>query len=220
MKNLKSIIAVTLVSATLFSCADEKKTQAEKAVNNYTTYVDSISNATSEDLSENWSDVESTYIAKKIEAESALENLEDRTEYDGKVQSASAKYEEFKANLAAQRQQAEAANYKAKVRSSLFAGQEVGDDMNFAWVNKDNILPTFETFVNTASDNKDNYTREEWDEIKLLWEALNTRKNTVENEGLSSSDNLKIAGLKTRFATFFKINRIGAKSEENAEAKE
>lgn len=220
MKNLKSIIAVTLVSATLFSCADEKKTQAKKAVDNYTSYVDSISNAASDELSQNWSDVESTYIAKKIEAESALENLEDRSEYDGKVESASAKYEEFKAKLVAEKQQAEAANYKAKVRSSLFVGQEIGDDMSFTWVNKDNILQTFETFVNTASDNKDNYTREEWDEIKLLWEALNTRKNTVENEGLSSSDNLKIAGLKTRFATFFKINRMSAKSTENAEAKE
>src|SRR5690606_25653732 len=136
------------------------------------------------------------------------------------LEESSAKYEEFKANLIAEKQKADAANYKAKVRSSLFGGQEVNDDMSFAWVNKDNILQTYETFVNTASDNKDNYTREEWDEIKLLWEALDTRKNTVEKEGLSSSDNLKIAGLKTRFATFFKANRISAKSEENAEAKE
>jgi hypothetical protein len=220
MKNLKSIIAVTLISATLFSCADEKKTQAKKAVDNYTSYVDSISNAASEDLAQKWDDVESAYIAKKIEAESALENLEDRAELDRKLEESSAKYEEFKANLIAEKQKADAANYKAKVRSSLFGGQEVNDDMSFAWVNKDNILQTYETFVNTASDNKDNYTREEWDEIKLLWEALDTRKNTVEKEGLSSSDNLKIAGLKTRFATFFKAERVTSKSEENAEAKE
>jgi hypothetical protein len=220
MKNLKSLFVASIVAATFVSCADEKKTQAEKAVNNYTAYIDSVSNVASEDLAEKWDDVENAYIAKKIEAESALENLEDRAELDRKLEESSAKYEEFKANLVAERQKMEAANYKAKVRSSLFVGQQIGDDMNFTWVNKDNILQTFETFVNTASDNKDNYTREEWDEIKLLWEALNTRKNTVEKEGLSTSDNLKIAGLKTRFATFFKVNRIGAKSEENAEAKE
>jgi hypothetical protein len=220
MKNLKSLFVASIVAATFVSCADEKKTEAEKAVNNYTAYIDSVSNVASEDLAEKWDDVESAYIAKKIEAESALENLEDRAELDRKIEESSAKYEEFKANLTAERQKMEAANYKAKVRSSLFVGQQIGDDMNFAWVNKDNILQTYETFVNTASDNKDNYTREEWDEIKLLWEALDTRKNTVEKEGLSSSDNLKIAGLKTRFATFFQVNRIGAKSEENAEAKE
>ncbi len=220
MKNLKSLFVASIVAATFVSCADEKKTQAEKAVNNYTAYIDSVSNVASEDLAEKWDDVENAYIAKKIEAESALENLEDRAELDRKLDESSAKYEEFKANLIAEKQKMEAANYKAKVRSSLFVGQQIGDDMNFDWVNKDNILQTFETFVNTASDNKDNYSREEWDEIKLLWEALNTRKNTVEKEGLSSSDNLKIAGLKTRFATFFKINRMSAKSTENAEAKE
>lgn len=220
MKNLNSLFVASLVAVTFASCTDEKKTQAEKAVNNYTAYIDSVSTVASDELAQKWDDVESAYITKKIEAESALENLEDRAELDRKVEESSAKYEEFKANLIAERQKMEAANYKAKVRSSLFTGQEVGDDMSFAWVNKDNILPTFETFVNTASDNKDNYTREEWDEIKLLWEALNTRKNTVEKEGLSTSDNLKIAGLKTRFATFFKINRVSAKSTENAEAKQ
>ena len=220
MKNLKSIVAISFIAVAFGSCADQKKTQAEKAVNNYVAYVDSVGNVASEDLAEKWDDVESDYIAKKIEAESALENLEDRMELDQKLEAGSKKYEEFKANLLAEKQKMEAVNYKAKVRSALFVGQQIGDDMNFAWVNKDNILQTYETFVNTASDNKDNYTREEWDEIKLLYEALDTRKNTVEKEGLSTSDNLKIAGLKTRFATFFKVNRISAKSEENAEAKE
>jgi hypothetical protein len=220
MKNLKSIVAIAFIAVAFGSCADEKKTEAEKAVNNYVAYIDSVGNVASEDLAEKWDDVESDYIAKKIEAESALENLEDRMELDQKLEAGSKKYDEFKANLLAEKQKMEAANYKAKVRSALFVGQQIGDDMNFAWVNKDNILQTYETFVNTTSDNKDNYTREEWDEIKLLYEALDTRKNTVEKEGLSTSDNLKIAGLKTRFATFFKVNRISAKSEENAEAKE
>jgi hypothetical protein len=39
------------------------------------------------------------------------------------------------------------------------------------------------------------YTREDWDEIKVLYEALDTRKNTVEKD-LASSDNMKIAGKK------------------------
>ncbi len=220
MKNLKSIVAISFIAVAFGSCADEKKTQAEKAVNNYVSYIDSVGNVASEDLAEKWNDVESNYIAKKNEAELALENLEDRMELDQKLEAGSKKYDELKANLIAEKQKMEAASYKAKVRSTLFVGQQIGDDMNFAWVNKDNILQTYETFVNTTSDNKDNYTREEWDEIKLLYEALDTRKNTVEKEGLSTSDNLKIAALKTRFATFFKINRISAKSTENAEAKE
>lgn len=220
MKNLKSLIAASVVAVTFGSCTDEKKTQAEKAVNNYTAYIDSVSTVASDNLAEKWDDVESAYIAKKIEAETALENLEDRMELDQKLEAGSKKYEEFKANLIAEKQKMEAAKAKATMRSVLFGGQEVGDDMNFSWVNKNNILKTYETFVNTASENKDKYSREDWDEIKLLYEALDTRKNEVEKDGISTADNLKIAGLKTRFATFFKLNRITAKSNENTQAKQ
>lgn len=47
-----------------------------------------------------------------------------------------------------------------------------------------------------------------------------TQENTVENEGLTSSDDMKIAGLKLKFAPMYTVNRMGAKSEENAEAKQ
>jgi histidinol dehydrogenase len=104
MKNLKSIVAIAFITVAFGSCADQKKTQAEKAVNNYVAYVDSVGNVASEDLAEKWDDVESDYIAKKIEAESALENLEDRMELDQKLEAGSKKYEEFKANLLAEKQ--------------------------------------------------------------------------------------------------------------------
>ena len=106
------------------------------------------------------------------------------------------------------------------MRSSLFKGVVIKEDMSFDWVNKDNILSVYDHFVTTATKNKDSYTREQWDDIKMMYEGLDTRKNTVEKEGLTSADNLKIAGLKIQFATMYKINRIGAKAEENQEAKE
>lgn len=92
--------------------------------------------------------------------------------------------------------------------------------MKFEWINKDNILSVYQNFVATAKANKDNYSRENWDEIKLLYEAIDTRKNTVENEGLTSADNRKIASLKLKFAPMYTLNRMGAKSEENAKAKQ
>jgi hypothetical protein len=53
-----------------------------------------------------------------------------------------------------------------------------------------------------------------------MYEALDSRKNTVEKEGLSSADNGDIASIKFKFAPMFKVNRIGAKSREMEEAKE
>ena len=92
--------------------------------------------------------------------------------------------------------------------------------MEFAWVNKDNILRVYDNFTSTVEKNKESYSREDWDEIKLYYEALDTRKNTVENEGLSGSDNMKIASIKFKFAPLLKANRMGSKAEENSEAKE
>jgi hypothetical protein len=45
--------------------------------------------------------------------------------------------------------------------------KENGDDMNFDWVNATNILGVYDQFVNTVKDNKDNYSREDWDEINV-----------------------------------------------------
>ena len=53
-----------------------------------------------------------------------------------------------------------------------------------------------------------------------MYEALDSRKNTVEKEGLSKDDNKKIAALKFKFAPMIKVNRMGAKSEEMKDAKE
>jgi hypothetical protein len=106
------------------------------------------------------------------------------------------------------------------LRDRLFGAGKIGDDMSFAWVNKDNILKTYETFFQSYKDNKEDFSREDYDEIKLMYEALDSRKNTVEKEGLTSDDNSSIASIKLKFGPMFKLNRMGAKSRETAEAKE
>jgi hypothetical protein len=50
--------------------------------------------------------------------------------------------------------------------------------MNFDWVNKDNIHNVYQQFVH-VEDNKDAYSREDWDEVKLMYEALDSRKTLL-----------------------------------------
>jgi hypothetical protein len=50
--------------------------------------------------------------------------------------------------------------------------------MNFDWVNKDNIHNVYQQFVHTVED-KDAYSREDWDEVKLMYEALDSRKTLL-----------------------------------------
>lgn len=223
MKNLNSILIAIFLIVILVSCANNDRDQRYVAVDAYEAYIDSISNVGMQNVSDRWNEIEYTVREKRSEAENQLNTIEDddnqKSMYQQKVYSTNERYDDFRNQVLTERERLETASVNQNLRNSLFRNGSIGDNRNFNWVNKDNILATYEHFVSTVSNNKDNYTREEWDEIKMLYEALDSRKNTVENEGLSPEDNRKIAALKLEFAPMFKINRLEAKNEENMESK-
>jgi hypothetical protein len=220
MKKRNLFLGLALVALVFTSCKDEKVTAAEKSVDTYVVYVDSIGNIDAAEVKTNWQSINDSYQIRVTEAEMALDNLKEREAAQVRIDASKAKFEALRAQMEAEMQAQAALNTKQALRNALFGEGKIGDDMNFDWVTKDNILAVYEQFVNTADANKDNYSREDWDEVKLMYEALDSRKNTVEKEGLSSADNKKIAGLKLKFAPMLTFNRMGAKTEEMKEAKQ
>lgn len=218
MKNIKIATGIALLVLGLTSCKDEKQEKAQKTVDNYVVYVDSVKNVAAADLKDNWKSVEAEYDRRSQEAQAALADIKDNATATEKINASKIKYEEFKNEMTAQFAPP-APSPKQQLRDALFGAGRIGDDMSFSWVNAQNIHSVYQQFVHTVENNKDKYSREDWDEIKLMYEALDSRKNTVEKEGLTADDNRKIAGLKIKFAPMYKINRMGAKSEENKEAK-
>lgn len=222
MKTGKLLLGMVVIALGFTSCKDEKKIQAEKSVETYVVYVDSIGTMDAVATRENWKSIQANYELRNAEAEVALQNLKDDKAQE-RINASRAKYEELRAKMIAEDEAANQAkiadNPKQRLRNALFGEGKVGSDMNFSWVNAQNILSVYQIFVDTAQKNKDSYTREDWDEVKLMYEALDSRKNTVENEGLTSSDNRKISGLKLKFAPMFTLNRMGAKSSEMSKAK-
>lgn len=219
MKNLKVILVFVAGATFLTSCKETEKEMAEERVDSFTNYVDSISNVAADKSAETWNDVEVGYNKAKMDAEAALANATDKETYQAKLDKANMKYEDYKAQVVEEKNKMDRETANIAIRTTLLGKDYTGNDYSFNWVNKTNILSVYDNFVTTVEKNKDNYSREDWDEIKLIYEALDTRKNTVEKEGLSSSDNLKIASLKVKFSKLYTVNRVGAKSEENAEAK-
>lgn len=217
MKNFKILLITLATGVALLSCKNEKQTYAEKEVVAYETYVDSLNNIMITDLKTDWDSIENNHEKRKLAAENAIQEIEDRKELENKILVSNEKYELYKTSYLIQQPKAV---IKSTIRTALFGSSDIGDDMMFTWVNKDNILKVYDTFTSTVEKNKATYSREDWDEIKLLYEALDTRKNTVENEGLTGTDNMKIASIKFKFAPLLKINRITSKAEENEEAKE
>jgi hypothetical protein len=218
MKNIKILLGLAVIALSFTSCKDEKQENAKKAIDSYVAYVDSVKNVKAEDLKATWKDVDAEYNRRAENAQQALADLKDNTAETEKINETKVKYEEFKNEMTTVFAPP-APSAKQQLRNALFGEGKIGDDMSFSWVNAQNIHNVYQQFVHTVEDNKDSYSREDWDEIKLLYEALDSRKNTVEKEGLTAEDNRKIAGLKVKFAPMYTVNRMGAKSEENKEAK-
>ncbi|WP_320814928.1 hypothetical protein [Flavobacterium sp.] len=220
MKNLKLTLGLVALATAFTSCKDENQQMAQDSVASYEKYVDSVSNVSQTEAAANWDAIQSDHDKMKMDAENTLANAKDKEALQTDVDNTSTKYEEYKVKVVAEKARTEAEGSKITLHKTFFGDKYVNDDMKFNWVNKDNILSVYDNFYETVKTNKDIYSREDWDEIKLTYEALDTRKNTVENEGLSGSDNMKIASIKVKFAPMYTVNRVGSKSEENAEAKE
>jgi hypothetical protein len=218
MKKGTLLLGVALIALGFTSCKDEKEAQADKAVDTYVVYVDSIEKVATGDAQTDWDQVDAVYQLRMNEAEASLAYSKDSIQAQERMMASRNKYEALKTKMVVVA--APVPNSKQQLRNALFGEGKVGDDMNFSWVNAANIHDVYQLFIHTAEDNKDSYTREDWDEIKLMYEALDSRKNTVEKEGLSKEDNRKIAGLKFKFAPMLKVNRMGEKTDEMQKAKE
>ena len=226
MKKINLFASASIIALGFASCKQESKT-AEVTFDRYESYVDSVSNVSVADAKANWQAIESDYNARTAEAEAEIAALEDKTAAQERVDRSKAKYAELKARLEAEVMAAQTdgmapvtGDRKQVLSAAYFKAGKIGEKMDFSWVNKDNILTVYNDFYNEFDKNKDSYSREDFDYIKAMYEALDSRKNTVEKEGLSSKDNAKIAELKLKFAPKFKWERMGAKADENAEAKE
>ena len=224
----KSVLKIGLFSMVLLgivSCKNKEKELAEQRITELEIYVDSLKAANADELEANWDKIQMDFDRKNSEASDAITNLDNETKTSSqeKINSSTTKYDELKVSVTAKAEVKKAAakpSASQLLRDRLFGAGKIGEDMSFAWVNKDNILKVYDTFFQSYKDNKGNFSREDYDEIKLMYEALDNRKNSVEKEGLTTEDNNKIASIKFKFGPMFKANRIGAKSRETAEAKE
>lgn len=222
MKKIKLVMASVLVVTGFIACKNSP-TIAQQDAMNLNRYVDSIESLTPVYTASYWSDLDNGYQLRVTKADNTMATLEasDKAKLDeSKVQYAALKTTyEIKIKEAETTAVITAPDYRQALRNNLFGEGMIGSDMSFGFATANNLLSIYRKFVNTVDENKNNYSREDWDEIKVLYEALDTRKNTVEKE-LPDGDNTKIAGLKIKFSAIKATHRGGTKGEENKAAKE
>lgn len=220
MKKINVLITAAL-AVTGFAACKNAATEAQLDAMNVNLYVDSVNNLTPVYTTAYWSSLDEGYQARVQKADKTMITLtaSDKAE----LEASKAEYAVLKTTYEVKIKESEngtgASDYRQVLRNNLFGEDMIGTDLKFGFVTAANLLNVFRNFVNTVADNRNTYTREDWDEIKILYEALDTRKNTVEKD-LPKGDNNKIAGLKIKFSAIKATHRGGTKGEENKEAKQ
>jgi len=222
MKKIKLVVTAGIVISGFIACKNSP-TIAQQDATTVNNYVDSVENLIPVYTAAYWSELDNGYQVRVTKADNTMITLEasDKAKLDeSKVQYAALKTEyEMKIKEAEASAIVTVPDYRQSLRTNLFGEGMIGSDMSFSFATANNLLSIYRKFVNTVAENKNNYSREDWDEIKVLYEALDTRKNTVEKE-LPDGDNTKIAGLKIKFSAIKATHRGGTKGEENKAAKE
>lgn len=215
MKTLKTIVVLAIVAVTIVSCKKADKKTLNSSVDNYTAYIDSVSNVSAADASLHWKEIENSIKNQKSKIKKELQRTTSKRKYEQEIEKASKKYNILKENIFIEKEKDSVKYAQKALRNSLFKTTNMGDELNFNWVNKNNILGVYDQFITTVAEQKSSFSREEWDDIKSLYEMLDKRKNIVEKEGLTTSDNIKITALKGQFATMYTINGTQAKTKDS-----
>jgi len=218
----KNVLLAAVIAVSGFTACKNSATEAQQDATNLNNYVDSVDGLTPVYTSANWSGLDDGYQARVTKTNSTMSGLEasDKT----KLEESKVQYAVLKTTYEIKIKEAEAnavttPDFRQVLRNKLFGEGVVGSDMSFGFATAENLLSIYRNFVNTVAENKNEYSREDWDEIKVLYEALDTRKNTVEKQ-LPDGDNTKIAGLKIKFSAIKATHRGGTKGAENKAAKE
>jgi hypothetical protein len=212
MKKLIAIVLVTAGMATMIGCNNDH--ERSMAYDNYRGYVASHRDSMDAYYDRDWNEIETGYNERRAAAEKDMDKWND--EMKSEYASLQADWDQYKEDYTAERTRRDEVSKAEKFRMALFP-EGVKSDMST--VTAANLLEVHRHFVDYVDQHKDEFSRENWDEIEMLWERLGTRKNEVEKE-LSTGDNLKIAEQKIKYGAIKAVNRPAAKAEENAEAKE
>lgn len=213
MKKIQLLIGTAIVAASFVACSDSSTVQ--KDAENLSQYVDSVDQLEPIYTEANWKTIDEGYQDRnmKVEKNSSTMQADDKE----KVESAHVKYAALKTKYETkidEKKKTESEppkNDNGNLRKALF-NDKLGADMSFAWMTAGNVVETYQNFVDAVENHKNDYSKEDWDQVKVMYAALDARKETLDKD-ISVKDRLKIAGLKTKYKAIKAVHRPLADSE-------
>jgi hypothetical protein len=202
---MKKLLLVCVCAAIGFtSCENEAQKQSRKTVKELTSYVDSVNKISSDYSDQNWQNIEKGYKEREAKATAEANNM---VESDKKeMEESKNKFMDFQTRFQAEKVKYDekiAQDKKQKMRDDFF-GEGKASDLNFAWVDASNITDVYKNFVSKVNDNREAYTKADWDEIKMLMDGLDKRRESLEKT-LTNKQKIKISEQKVKFGTIATI---------------
>lgn len=200
-----TVIAVIAFSAA--SCGDygDKK---DDDVESFKVFVTDLKAKSEEEVKENWEAIEKEYKEKITVIDQKTDKLEN--EIKKEYEQLKKDYEELETKYSTQMKEDDVDGDLQKLYEVVLTNK---GDMDLSGVTTSNIVAVYAGFVDIVDAQKDLYTREDWDEVDILWDALNERKNELE-DNLSNEQRMKISEDKVKYGTFKTLNKLPAKLEE------
>ena len=182
-----------------FSGCSESTAQKDKDVESLKEFVTDLKDKTENKLESGWESVDDEFEEKVEKIDGKKDDLSD--DVKAEVKQLKADFAEMKESYQAKFKEQKMA-MEVKLVKNLYDVM-LTDDSNFdlMLVTEDNITPIYKSFVDELDNNKDDYTKEEWDEVNVLWDALNERKDKLEDQ-LPAAEKLEIAKLQARYVAF------------------
>jgi hypothetical protein len=205
-KSMMFMLVCLTGTAILVACGQK----SPKSYDDYRAYVNSRIDSADRYYDREWADLEREYEMKRAAVENDAQKLDEKT--DAEYRKLNEKWDSFKASYTEHRTRTK----MEKLRGGLLPADVKGD---FSNVGGDRLLAVYTHFVDYVEANRESFDREQWDEIKIVWERLDAHKNEVEKD-LPKGDNMKIAAQKLRFNGARMFERGAEKAKENTDAKE
>lgn len=217
---MKKLILLTIVAAGFIACNSNKgEVEAPNPMFNLTSWLDSIDNLGDVTV-EQMSAIEAEYDAATAGIDISTLDEAAKNEWEA----ISSRWETFKTNNATTAETIESveggANGHAKEIYTEFLGDvKMADNNDYTFMTAENALTVYEGFSAKAKAHKEDYSSDDWNFVKAMYEKIDARKNEIEKD-LKGADNMKIAKIKLALAPMFKLGKIGAKIDEKVEQKE
>ncbi len=208
------MIGTAIVAIAMASCSNSNS--IKKDVDELSRYVDSVDHVEPVYTDAQWKEIDNGYQDRNIKVEKNMSLLQ--SDEKESVEASHVKYDALKNKYETKMKEPKTPDAKLVLRNNLFGEGKLGADLSFSWVNAGNIENVYENFVNAVESHKNDYSSDDWNDIKLMYVALDNRKEELDKD-ISGKDKLKIAGLKVKYTAIKAVHKPIAKAEEKMEEK-